>query len=108
MDTINGSSRHIEANEKAEARKHMVGLSRRAMLKSATIAAGTVAGVSAALSQTVPAAAFGAPVVELYVPAGLLSLEQKSAMINGVTDVVAGAVKLPPDQARKLFVQIFE
>lgn len=51
---------------------------------------------------------FGAPLVEVYVPAGLLTLEQRSALIKGVTDVVFGAMKLPPDPARRLFVEIIE
>ena len=29
-------------------------------------------------------------------------------MIKSVTDVVRGAMKLPPDPARRLFVEIFE
>ena len=29
-------------------------------------------------------------------------------MIKGITDVVLTAMKVPPDPARKLFVQIFE
>jgi hypothetical protein len=42
------------------------------------------------------------------VPAGILTLEQRSDMIKGVTDVVLGAIKLPPDPARRLFVEIIE
>jgi hypothetical protein len=45
--------------------------------------------------------------VELHVPAGVLSLEQKAAM-KGVTDVVLKATRQPPDPARKSFVQLFE
>jgi len=81
-------------------------LSRRAVLKTATAAAGAMAGASAALADS--PAGFGAPVVELHVPAGALSLEQKAAMIKGVTDVVLGATRLPADQARKLWVQVIE
>jgi phenylpyruvate tautomerase PptA (4-oxalocrotonate tautomerase family) len=29
-------------------------------------------------------------------------------MIKGVTEVVLGATKMPPEQARKLWVQLFE
>ena len=29
-------------------------------------------------------------------------------MIKGITDVVLGATKQPPDPAKRLFVQIFE
>jgi phenylpyruvate tautomerase PptA (4-oxalocrotonate tautomerase family) len=62
--------------------------------------------VSTTLADTAPAASFGAPLVELQVPAGVLSLEQKAAMIKGITDV--RATKQPSDPARKSFVQIFE
>ena len=102
MDTINESSADVERRERAGA------LSRRAVLKTATAAAGAVAGASAAFAENVPAAAFGAPLVELHVPAGALAPEQKSALIKGVTDVLISAIKLQPEEARKLFVQIFE
>ena len=75
---------------------------------TATVAAAAAAGVSPARAQTAPAAGFGAPVVELCVPAGLLTLEQKGAMIKGITDVVLRAMKLPPDPARRLFVTVLE
>ena len=71
-------------------------LNRRAILRTAAGAASAAAGVSTALAETAPAANFGAP------------LEQKAAMIKGVTDVVFKAMKQPPDSARKSFVQIFE
>jgi hypothetical protein len=29
-------------------------------------------------------------------------------MIKGITDVMLGAIKLPPDPARRLFVEIIE
>src|SRR6516164_889356 len=84
-------------------------LSRRAVLTTATAAAGAVAGVSAARAETVPASAdFGAPLAELHFPAGALSVEQKAAMIKGVTEVLIKATKLAPDHANKLWVQIFE
>jgi phenylpyruvate tautomerase PptA (4-oxalocrotonate tautomerase family) len=37
-----------------------------------------------------------------------LTLEQKAAMIKGITDVVWRATKLPADPSRKSFVQILE
>ena len=84
-------------------------LSRRAVLITATVAAGAVAGVSASRAETVPASAdFGAPLAELHFPAGALSVEQKAAMIKGVTEVLIKATKLAPDHANKLWVQIFE
>jgi 4-oxalocrotonate tautomerase len=82
-------------------------LSRRAMM-TATAAAGALAGMPGALADTTPAAGFGAPIVELHVPVGVLTLEQKAAMITGITEVLATVTKLPPDQANKLWVQIFE
>jgi phenylpyruvate tautomerase PptA (4-oxalocrotonate tautomerase family) len=84
------------------------GLSRRAVLRTASVAASALAGMSTALADTISAAGFGAPLVELHVPAGVLTPEQKGAMIKGITEVVASAIKLPPDQAPKLWVQIFE
>jgi phenylpyruvate tautomerase PptA (4-oxalocrotonate tautomerase family) len=85
------------------------GLHRRAVLiAAAATAAATAAGVSAAAAEPVPAASFGAPVVELHVPAGVLTLEQKAEMIKGMTDVVMNAIKLPPDPHRFAFVQILE
>jgi phenylpyruvate tautomerase PptA (4-oxalocrotonate tautomerase family) len=84
------------------------GLSRRNVLMTATIAAGALAGPPSVLADTVSAGNFGAPLVEVHVPAGVLTLEQKSAMIKGITDVVLGATKQPHDPAKRLFVQIFE
>jgi 4-oxalocrotonate tautomerase len=84
------------------------GLSRRNVLMTATVAASTLAGAPRVLADTVPPGTFGAPMVEVHVPPGVLTLEQKSAMIKGITDVVLGATKQPPDPAKRLFVQIFE
>jgi 4-oxalocrotonate tautomerase len=100
MDMINRSSDDTESHASA-------GLNRRAVLMTAAAVAGAAAGVSPALADTAPAANFGAPLVELQVPAGALTLEQKAAMIKGITDVVLTATKLS-DPARKSFVQIFE
>ncbi len=77
------------------------------MLASATAAVGALAA-PAALAETAPAGNFGAPLVELYVPAGALTLEQRAAMIKGITDVVLDAMKLPPDPAHRMFVEIIE
>jgi phenylpyruvate tautomerase PptA (4-oxalocrotonate tautomerase family) len=85
-----------------------LGPSRRTVLL--TGAAGVVAAgaaAPAALADTEPAT-YGAPVVEVTVPAGALTLEQKSAMIKGITDVLHAALKLPPDPSRRLFVEIVE
>ena len=84
------------------------GLSRRSVLKTGTVAVSAMAGMSCALADAPSPASFGAPLVELHVPAGILTPEQKGAMIKGITDVVLVATKLPTDQSRKLWVQIFE
>jgi phenylpyruvate tautomerase PptA (4-oxalocrotonate tautomerase family) len=102
MDTIRRPS-----HEKQSA-GYNSGLNRRDVLMTAVVAAGAAAGASTALAETAPAANFGAPLVELHFPSGLLTLEQKAAMISGVTDVVLKATIQPPDPARKSFVQIFE
>src|SRR5712671_3677807 len=101
MDSINRSNNDVESPESTG------GLNRRAVLMTAAVAASAVAGVSAPLADTASVANFGAPLVEVYVPAGVLTLEQKAAMIKGVTDVVLKATKLS-DPARKSFVQILE
>ena len=101
MDMINRSNNDMESPESSS------GLNRRAVLMTAAVVASAVAGVSPALADTGSAANFGAPLVEVYVPAGVLTLEQKAAMIKGVTDVVLKATKLS-DPARKSFVQILE
>jgi len=108
MNMINQSKRISELSKGVGLPESTGGLSRRAVLMTATSAAGAVAGVSAALAETTPATGFGAPLVELHVPAGALTLEQKGDMIKGVTNVLVGAIKLPPDQVRKLWVQVIE
>jgi phenylpyruvate tautomerase PptA (4-oxalocrotonate tautomerase family) len=102
MDIINSSNSDIESTASGG------GLNRRAVLMTAAVAASSAAGVSTALADAAPAANFGAPLVELHLPANVLTLEQKAAMIKGVTDVVLTATKQPPDPSRKSFVQIFE
>jgi phenylpyruvate tautomerase PptA (4-oxalocrotonate tautomerase family) len=102
MDIINSSNSDIESTASGG------GLNRRAVLMTAAVAASSAAGVSTALADAAPAANFGAPLVELHLPANVLTLEQKAAMIKDVTDVVLTATKQPPDPSRKSFVQIFE
>jgi phenylpyruvate tautomerase PptA (4-oxalocrotonate tautomerase family) len=102
MDINNRSNRNVKLAGGAD------GLSRRNVLLTATVAAGALGSAPSALADTAPAGNFGAPVVEVHVPAGVLTLEQKSVMIKGITDVVLGATKQPPDPTKKLFVQIFE
>jgi phenylpyruvate tautomerase PptA (4-oxalocrotonate tautomerase family) len=108
MNPIDWSNKNVESDKDVELAESTGGLSRRTVLKTATVAAGAMASVSTVLADTIPATGFGAPLAELHVPAGALTLEQKGAMIKGVTDVVLSVTKLPPDQAKKLWVQVFE
>ena len=102
MNIVDTSNKSMEMSESPG------GLSRRAALKATTVAGvAAAAGVSAVLADP-PAAGFGAPLVEMSFPVGVLTLDQKAAMIKSVTDVVRGAMKLPPDPARRVFVEIFE
>jgi phenylpyruvate tautomerase PptA (4-oxalocrotonate tautomerase family) len=82
-------------------------LTRRA-LAGAALGAGIVAGISASAAQAAPTAAFGAPVVEVCVPAGILSPEQKADMIRRITEVVLTTLNLPPDPQRHMFVTMLE
>lgn len=41
-------------------------------------------------------------------PAGVLSLDQRAALIKGITDVVLAALNRTADPAKKMFMQIFE
>jgi phenylpyruvate tautomerase PptA (4-oxalocrotonate tautomerase family) len=100
MDMVRNSN-EVELQESG-------GLNRRTVLMSAAAAAGAIGGVSVVQAESVAPGNFGAPLVEAHFPAGILTLEQKAAMIKGMTEVVSSAMKLPPDPARKSFVQIFE
>jgi phenylpyruvate tautomerase PptA (4-oxalocrotonate tautomerase family) len=108
MNPIDWSNENVESDKDVELAESTGGLSRRTVLKTATVAAGAMASVSTVLADTIPATGFGAPLAELHVPAGALTLEQKGAMIKGVTDVLLSVTKLPPDQAKKLWVQVLE
>src|SRR5215467_8392243 len=77
-------------------------MSRRSLLQGASVGAGVLAGVPAAFAETAPLTGFGAPLVEIQVPAGALTVEQKGAMIRGVTDVLLHVANLPPNQATRL------
>jgi phenylpyruvate tautomerase PptA (4-oxalocrotonate tautomerase family) len=79
---------------------------RRAVLAAAATAA--AAGIAPVLAHTAPAGNFGAPVIELYVPVGVLTAEQKSAVIKGFTDVVLKALDRAPEASRRLFMTIIE
>jgi phenylpyruvate tautomerase PptA (4-oxalocrotonate tautomerase family) len=98
MRTVSAPERGVEATDKPGE------LSRRAVLATAAMAAGAGVGIA----QPVPATSFGSPLVELSFPVGVLSLDQKAALIRAVTDVVNTAMNLAPDPSRRLFVEIFE
>jgi phenylpyruvate tautomerase PptA (4-oxalocrotonate tautomerase family) len=102
MDVENRSNKNAKLPGSAD------GLSRRNVLVTATAAAGALAGAPSVLADAATAGNFGAPLVEVHAPMGVLTLEQKSAMIKGITDVVLGAMKRPADPAKRLWVQIFE
>jgi 4-oxalocrotonate tautomerase len=107
MDIVDHSPGDVQSHRESAAAA--AAPSRRDTLKIATgVAAAAATGISAAMAETTPAASFGAPLAELHFPGGVLTLEQKAAMIKGVSDVLAKAVNLPQDQALKLWVQIFE
>jgi phenylpyruvate tautomerase PptA (4-oxalocrotonate tautomerase family) len=98
----------MDVAHQSNSKSHAGGLNRRSVLVSATAAVSGLSAVSSALADTPASGNFGAPLVELYVPVGVLTLEQRSALIKGITDVVLGAIKLPADPARRLFVEIIE
>jgi len=83
------------------------GLSRRDVLVAAAAGSGVLATPSVA-AEAAPVSSFGAPLVELHVPAGILTVEQRGAMIKGITEVIVEALGQPLDPAKRLFVEIFE
>jgi phenylpyruvate tautomerase PptA (4-oxalocrotonate tautomerase family) len=99
MDTMNKDVGLLE---------NIDGPNRRTVLMTAVVAVGAMVGGSAVLADTGAEASFGAPLVEFQVPAGVLTLAQKAAIIKGMTEVLVNVMKLPADAARKAFVQIFE
>jgi len=82
-------------------------INRRTVLVAASVGAATVSGVPGLAADASPAA-YGAPLVEMTFPVGVLSGEQKAALIKRVTDVINTAIEFPPDPKRKLFVEILE
>ncbi len=48
------------------------------------------------------------PLAQIYVPQGALSLEQRRAMVKGVTEVIASVEKLPPSALPYVTVLINE
>jgi len=99
---------HEARNRPVDATAHEGHLTRRTLATAALGAGVAVAGMSAGSAQTVPDSPYGAPIVEVFVPSGVLSSEQKGEMIRRITDVVLDALNLPPDPLRRLFVEVFE
>lgn len=96
-------------DREAESSPSVVAPDRRAiLLVAATATAGSAIGTSSVRAQDATAGNFGAPVVEVCVPFGVLTLEQKGAMVRGITDVILKAMKRSPDPERRLFVTITE
>ena len=95
-------------DKEAKIRGIGAGLSRREVMVTVAAAAGAVAGPSTVVAEAASAPSFGAPLVELHVPAGILTIEQRGAMIKGVTEVIVEALGQPLDPAKRLFVEIFE
>ena len=76
---------------------------------TATVAAGALAGVPRALADIFSGGELWRTAGGAACPRGRAhALEQRSAMIKGITDVVLQTTKQPPDPAKRLFVQIFE
>lgn len=81
--------------------------SRRIVLLAAGVGAVAASGVQC-LAAGVGSAGFGAPLVEMTFPVGVLSIEQKADLIKRVTDVVSAAMEFSPDPQRRQFVEILE
>jgi len=77
-------------------------------MKRRTLLLAAATGVAAGAARAAAPAGYGAPLVELYVPAGVLSLEQKAAAIKGFTEVISNALGLAPGPGRPLFMTIVE
>ena len=82
-------------------------VNRRTALVAASIAALAVSGAGC-LAADAGSASYGAPFVELTFPVGVLSVEQKAALIRRVTDVLSAAMEFPSDSQPRLFVEILE
>jgi phenylpyruvate tautomerase PptA (4-oxalocrotonate tautomerase family) len=96
----------LDLNDDAASKTGQPPLSRRTVLLTGTVAA-TLAGAVPPAAEA-DTTAFGAPLVEVVVPAGALTAGQKAAMIEGITDVLNTALKQPPDPSRRMFVEILE
>ena len=82
-------------------------INRRTVLVAASVGAVAVSGVPGLAGDAGPVG-YGAPLVEMTFPVGVLSAEQKAALIKRVTDVINAAMAFSPDPRRRLFVEILE
>lgn len=48
------------------------------------------------------------PLAQIYVPEGVLTPEQKSEIIKGVTEVIASVQNIPPERRSIIYVLINE
>jgi len=48
------------------------------------------------------------PLAQIYVPEGVLSLQQKSDIIKGVTEVIAGVENIPAERWGAVYVLVNE
>ncbi len=85
-------------------------LTRRCLLGRATASGAALAAAALGPAAATPSGdfAYGAPLAELHVPPGILTREQKAAMIRGISDVLISATRLPREQHPYLWVQIIE
>jgi 4-oxalocrotonate tautomerase len=101
MDRMRGLDRN------AEMPRVKTGLSRRDVLAAAAVGVGVAVSPSVA-AEAAAASSFGAPLVELHVPGGILTVEQRGAMIKGITEVIVEVLGQPLNPTKRLFVEIFE
>jgi phenylpyruvate tautomerase PptA (4-oxalocrotonate tautomerase family) len=100
-------NRNDLSKQPSQATNEVGEVSRRTALLAASIGAVAVSG-GRGLAADAGSAGFGAPFVEMSFPVGVLSVEQKAALIKRVTDVINAAMDFPSDSQRRLFVEILE
>ena len=100
-------SANFESKRPSQTKRDSGDVSRRTLLLAASVGASTLSDVPRLVAGA-GSAYYGAPFVEMSFPVGVLSIEQKAALIKRVTDVVNEAMEVPPDPQRRLFVEILE
>lgn len=107
MVTNSGSNKPVELTEDRGSTRRAVLMAATAVVTTPAVLADTVRA-TASPDEPPTVARFGAPLVEIHVPKGALTPEQKRSMIQGITTVLIAAANLPPDVNQQLWVQIFE